>query len=90
MPTYRMSKPSSTSRRKGLVLRVSALGKAAVMPYSPCTSSGAHYVFFSLSLKCSECIRRGVAYNGNAFTKGFDKIESKKKKLELARQLALK
>jgi hypothetical protein len=90
MPTYRVSKPSSTSRRKGLVLRVSALGKAAVMPCSPCTSSGAHYVFSSLSLKCSKYIRRGVAYDGNVFVEGFDKIESKKKKLELAHQSALK
>jgi hypothetical protein len=85
MPTYRVSKPSSTSRCKGLVLRVSALEKAAVMSCSLCTSLGARYVFSSLSLKCSECIRRGVACDGNAFAEGFDKIESKKKKLELAR-----
>jgi hypothetical protein len=90
MPTYRVSKTSSTSRRKGLVLRVSAVGKAAVMLCSPCTSSGARCVFSSLSLKCSECIRCRVACDGNTFTKGFDKIESKKKKLELARQSALK
>jgi hypothetical protein len=90
MPTYRVSKSSSTSRRKGLVLRVSALGKAAVMPCSPCVGSGVRCVFSSLSLKCSECIRRGVACDGNAFAEGFDKIESEKKKLELARQLALK
>jgi hypothetical protein len=89
MPTYKVSKTSSTSRRKGLVSRVSALGKAAVMPCSPCTSLGARCVFSSLSLKCSECIRRGVACDGNAFAKGFDKIESEKKKLELARQSAL-
>jgi hypothetical protein len=89
MPTYRVSKTSSTSRRKGLVLRVSVLRKAAVMPCSPCTSSGAHYVFSSLSLKCLECIRHKVAYDGNAFAEGFDKIESEKKKLELARQSAL-
>jgi hypothetical protein len=85
-----VSKSSSTSRRKGLILRVSALGKAVVMLYSPCMSSGARYVFSSLSLKCSECIRRGVAYNGNVFAEGFNKLKSKKKKLELARQLALK
>jgi hypothetical protein len=85
MPTYRVSKTSSTSRRKGLVSRVSAVGKAAVMLCSPCTSSGARCVFSSLSLKCLECIRRGVAYDGNAFAEGFDKIESEKKKLELAR-----
>jgi hypothetical protein len=84
MPTYRVSKTSSTSRRKGLVLRVSALGKAAMMLCSLCISSGARCVFSSLSLKCLECIRRRVAYDGNAFTKGFDKIEFKKKKLELA------
>jgi hypothetical protein len=51
---------------------------------SPCTSLGAYYVFSSLSLKCSECIRRGVACDRNAFVEGFNKIKSKKKKLELA------
>jgi hypothetical protein len=90
MPAYKVSKPSSISRRKGLVLRVSALRKAVVMPCSPCTGSGARCVFSSLSLKCSECIRHGVACDGNAFTEGFDKIESEKKKLELAHQSALK
>jgi hypothetical protein len=85
MPTYRVSKTSSTSRRKGLILRVSAVGKAAVMPCSPCTSLGARYVFSSLSLKCLECIRRRVACDGNVFIEGFNKIESEKKKLELAR-----
>jgi hypothetical protein len=84
MPTYRVSKPSSTSRRKGLVLRVSTLGKAAVILCSSCTSSGARCVFSSLSLKCLECIRRRVACDGNTFTEDFNKIESKKKKLELA------
>jgi hypothetical protein len=89
MPMYRVSKSSSTSRRKGLVLRVSALGKATVMPCSSYTSSGARYIFSSLSLKCSEYIRRRVACDRNAFAEGFDKIEFKKKKLKLARQLAL-
>jgi hypothetical protein len=84
MPTYRVSKTSSTSRRKGLVLRVSAVGEAAMMLCSPCTSLSARCVFSSLSLKCSECIRRGVACDGNAFAEGFDKIEFEKKKLELA------
>jgi hypothetical protein len=85
MPMYRVSKTSSTSRRKSLVLWVSAIGKAAVIPCSLYISSSARYVFSLLSLKCSECIRRRVAYDGNAFIKDFDKIESKKKKLELTR-----
>jgi hypothetical protein len=89
MPIYRVSKSSSTSRRKGLVLRVSTLGEATVMPCSPCTSSDARYVFSSLSLKCFECIRRGIACDGNVFAEGFDKIESAKKKLELAYQSTL-
>jgi hypothetical protein len=84
MPTYKVSKSSSTSRRKGLVLRVSALGEAVAMPYSPYVGSSARYVFSSLSLKCSECIRRGIAYDGNAFAEGFDKIELEKKKLKVA------
>jgi hypothetical protein len=51
---------------------------------SPCISSGACYVFSSLSLKCSECICYRVACDGNAFIEGFNKIESEKKKLKLA------
>jgi hypothetical protein len=78
-------KSSSTSRRKVLVSRVLALRKTVVMPYSLYTSLGARYVFSSLSLKCSKYIRRRVIYDGNAFAEGFDKIESEKKKLELAR-----
>jgi hypothetical protein len=85
IPTYRVSKSSSTSRRKGLISRVTALEEAVVMPCSPYVSSSAHYVFSSSSLKCFKCIRRGVTYDENAFMEGFDKIESKKKKLELAR-----
>jgi hypothetical protein len=85
MPTYKVSKSSSTSRRKGLVSRVSALGKTVVMLCSLCMSSGARCVFSSLSLKCSECIYREVACDGNAFAEGFNKIKSEKKKLELAR-----
>jgi hypothetical protein len=85
MPTYRVSKSSSTSRRKGLVSRVSALGEVVIMPCSPCVGSGARCVFSSLSLKCSECIRRRVACDRNAFAEGLNKIELEKKKLELAR-----
>jgi hypothetical protein len=85
MPMYKVSKTSSTSWRKGLVLRVSALGKAAMMLCSPCISLGARCVFSLLSLKCLECIRRGVACDENAFVEGFNKIKFKKKKLELAR-----
>jgi hypothetical protein len=54
------------------------------MLYSLYMSLGAYYVSSLLSLKCLECIHRRVAYDGNAFAKGLDKTESKKKKLELA------
>jgi hypothetical protein len=63
---------------------VSALGKAAVMLCSPCVVSSARCVFSLLSLKCSEYIYYSVACDGNAFTKGFNKIKLEKKKLELA------
>jgi hypothetical protein len=85
-----VSKSSSTSWRKGLISRVSALREAVVIPCYPYVGSGVRYVFSLLSLKCSKCIRREVAYDGNVFTKGFNKIELEKKKLELARQSALK
>jgi hypothetical protein len=52
---------------------------------SLCVSSSAYYVFSSLSLKCLNYICREITYDENAFIKGFDKIEFKKKKLELAR-----
>jgi hypothetical protein len=80
-----VSKSSFTSRRKGLVSRVTALEKAVVMTCSPYVSSSAYYVFSFLSLKCSKCIRRGVTYDENAFMEGFNKIKLEKKKLELAR-----
>jgi hypothetical protein len=54
------------------------------MLYSLYISLGAYCVFSSLSLKCLEYICCGIVYNKNAFTKGFNKIKSKKKKLELA------
>jgi hypothetical protein len=79
-----VSKSSSISRRKGLISRVLALEEATAMPYYLYVGSGVRYVFSSLFLKCSKCIRRGIVYDGNAFVEGFDKIESEKKKLELA------
>jgi hypothetical protein len=84
MLTYQVSKNSSSSYRRDLVRRVSALGKSAVMPCSLCVVSSAHYVFSLLSLKCSEYIHRGVACDRNAFVEGFNKIKLEKKKLELA------
>jgi hypothetical protein len=69
---------------------VLALGKAIVMLYSLYITFGIYYMFSLLSLKCSKYIRHRVAYDGNAFVKGFNKIKLEKKKLELACQLALK
>ena len=90
MPTTRVSKSLSTVRRKGLFARVLAVGAPAGMPCTPYTSRGVRCVFSSLSLKCSKCIRRGVGCDGSAFTEGFDRLESEKKKLEVARQTVLK
>jgi hypothetical protein len=90
MPIYRVSKNTSTSHRRDLVQRVSTLGEAVVMLCSPYIMSSIHYIFSSLSLKCSKCIRHKVIYNRNAFIKGFNKIKLEKKKLKIAYQLALK
>jgi hypothetical protein len=84
MSIYQVSKNTSTSRCKDLVLRVSTLREAIVMLCSSCIASSAYYVFSSLSLKCLECIYRSIACDRNAFAKGFNKIKSKKKKLEMA------
>jgi hypothetical protein len=54
------------------------------MPYSLYILFNVCCVFSSLSLKCSKCIYCSVAYDRNAFAKGFNKIELEKKKLELA------
>jgi hypothetical protein len=84
MPIYRVSKNTSTSQHRDLIQRVSTLGEAVVMLYSPYVASNTRYVFSLLFLKCSKCIRCGITYDGNVFAKGFNKIELKKKRLELA------
>jgi hypothetical protein len=60
------------------------------MLYSPYITSSVYYVFSLLSLKCSKYICCSVTCDKNIFAKSFNKIKLKKKKLELAHQLALK
>jgi hypothetical protein len=84
MPTYRVSKVSSTCRRKGLALCVASLGELAVMPCSSCATLGSLYIFSSQSPKCVECIRREILYDGNFSEEDFDRLELKKKKLKSA------
>ena len=84
MPTYKVSKVSSTCRRKGLALRVASLGGVAVMPCSACAAAGSLCVFSPQYPKCSECIRRGIPCDRNFSEADFDRLESEKRKLEAA------
>jgi hypothetical protein len=46
-------------------------------------------VFSRDSSKCSECTRKGVAYDGNFSKADFDKLSEKKDRLEAARTHAI-
>jgi phage FluMu protein gp41 len=60
------------------------------MLYSPYAASGSLYYFSKTSVKCSECVRRGVRCDGNFSTDDFDRLHAEQEKLERARQDALK
>jgi hypothetical protein len=79
MPTYRVSKVSSTCCRKGLASRVASLEVLAVMLYLACASSGSLCRFAAQSLKCAECIRRAIPCNENFFKTDFDHLEAEKR-----------
>jgi hypothetical protein len=84
MPTYRVSKVSSTCHRKGLASRVASLGVLAVMPCSACASLGSLCRFATQSLKCAECIRRAIPCDGNFSEADFDRLEAEKRRLKEA------
>ena len=82
MPTYRVSKSSSTTRRKVFAARVLSEGDVAEMPCSSCVSSSSLYVFSALSTKCSECIRRGSRCDKNFSAKDFDRLIAERRRLK--------
>jgi hypothetical protein len=59
------------------------------MPCSPCAASGSLYYFSTASVKCSECVRRGVQCDGNFSIDDFDRLYAEQEKLERVRQDAL-
>jgi hypothetical protein len=84
MRMYKVSKVSSTCRRKGLASRVASLGVLVIMPYSACASSGSLCRFAAQSSKCAECIRRVIPCDGNFSKADFDRLEAEKRRLKEA------
>jgi hypothetical protein len=85
MPTYRVSKVPTSRRWQSLSARVRLQGVEADIPCSPCAAFGSLCYFSEASMKCSECIRRGVRYDGNFSTNDFDRLHAEQEKLERAR-----
>jgi hypothetical protein len=50
------------------------VGELVAMSYSSCIASQMLCVFSKVSTKCSECVQKGVAYDGNFFINAFDKL----------------
>jgi hypothetical protein len=84
MPTYKVSKVPTSRRRQSLSARVRLLGVEADILYSPYIASGSLYYFFKASMKCSECVRRGVRCDGNFSADDFDRLYAEQERLERA------
>jgi hypothetical protein len=89
MPTYKVSKVPSSRRRLALYDRVRLEGLEVDMPCSTCATVGSLCVFSGASVKCAECVRRGVRCDGNFSRSDFDRLSAEQQKLEQARQAAL-
>ena len=84
-----MSKIPSSRRRQILSARVRLEGVEVDMPCSLYAISGSLCMFSVASIKCSECVRRGVRCDGNFSSDDFDRLTAEQQKLEQARQAAL-
>jgi phage FluMu protein gp41 len=89
MPTYRVSKVSSSCRRLALATQVALVGEVANMPCSSCIVSQTLCLFSAHSTKCAKCVRKGVCCDGNFSVKDFDRLSAERLRLEQERQAAL-
>jgi hypothetical protein len=56
---------------------------------TPCARARTMCVFSGDSVKCSECTRKSVSYDGNFSEADFDKLSEEKAKLEAAQTRAI-
>jgi hypothetical protein len=84
-----VTKPSPSRRRQVLAAHVLSEGLLAEMPCSACMISRSLYLFSPHSIKCADCVRRGVYYDSNFSADDFDHLTAEQKKLEVARDVIL-
>jgi ribosomal protein L32 len=89
MPSYRVSKSSSTKRRAEFVRRLFSIGVPAMVACSRCEAACSLCVFAEGALKCNEYVRKGRVCDSTFLGKDFDRIKKKKKKLRVALRAAL-
>jgi hypothetical protein len=89
MRLCRVIKPPSSRRRQVLAAHVLSKGLLAEMLYSVCAISGSLCLFSPYSIKCADCVRRGVYYNSNFSADDFDHLTVEQKKLEVAQDAIL-
>jgi hypothetical protein len=66
-------------------VKIKRLGAIAIISCTPCARARTLYVFSGDSSKCSECIRKGVVYDGNFSKADFNKLSEEKDRLEATR-----
>jgi hypothetical protein len=74
MRSCRVTKPPPSRRRQVLAAHVLSKGLLAEMSYSACAISGSLYLFSPHSIKCADCVRRGVRCDGNFSADDFDRL----------------
>jgi hypothetical protein len=84
MRSCRVTKPPPSRRRQVLAARVLSEGLLAEMSCSACAISGSLCLFSPYSIKCADCVRRGVRYDGNFLADDFDRLTAEQRKLEIA------
>jgi hypothetical protein len=89
MRSCRVTKPPPSRRRQVLAARVLSKGLLAEMPCSACATSGSLCLFSPHSIKCADCVRRGVRCDGNFSADDFDRLTAEQRKLEIARDAIL-
>jgi hypothetical protein len=89
MRSCRVTKPPPSRRRQVLAARVLSEGLLAEMPCSAYAISGSLCLFSPHSIKCADCVRRGVRCDGNFSADDFDRLTAEQKKLEVARDAIL-
>jgi hypothetical protein len=86
----RVIKPPPSRRQQVLAARVLSEGLLAEMLCSACAISRSLCRFSPHSIKCADCVRRGIRYNSNFSADDFDRLTAEQKKLEVAQDAILK